>query len=103
MPPDDPIMNADQVAQRLALHAEELRSLRVQSLALFGSMVRGDARQDSDVDLLVTFDEMPGFIGYAGVRDRLQEILGRRVDLVMPSGLKAGHRDVVLREARRVL
>ena len=92
----------EQVAERLAAHLDELRSLGVRSLALFGSLARGEARPDSDVDLLVEFTEVPGFFGYVGLRDRLAEILGRPVDLVMPSGLKPRIRERVLREARRV-
>jgi len=74
----------------------------VQSLELFGSIARGDARPDSDVDLLVKFTEVPGFFGYVRLRNRLEEILGRRVDLVMPSGLHPRLRERVLREARHV-
>jgi len=45
-------LTQDQVAERLAAHAEELRSLGVRSLDLFGSIARGDAGPESDVDLL---------------------------------------------------
>jgi len=69
---------------------------------LFGSVARGDARPESDVDLLVEFDEVPGFVGYLRLRNRLQEILGRPVDLVMASGLRPRIRERVLREALHV-
>jgi predicted nucleotidyltransferase len=54
------------------------------------------------VDLLVQFDEVPGFVGYVRLRNRLEQILGRRVDLVMASGLHPRLRERVLREARHV-
>jgi len=95
-------LTKDQVAERLAAHAEELRSLGVRSLDLFGSVARGDARPESDVDLLVEFDEVPGFVGYVRLRNRLEEMLGRHVDLVMASGLHLRLRERVLREARHV-
>lgn len=95
-------LTRDQVAERLAAHAEELRFCGVRSLELFGSVARGDARPESDVDLLVAFDEVPGFVGYLRLRNRLQEILGRRVDLVMASGLRPRIRERVLREACHV-
>ena len=95
-------LTRDQVAERLAAHAEELRSFGVRSLSLFGSIARGDARPESDVDLLVEFEEVPGFIGYVRVRNRLEQILGRHVDLVMASGLHPRLRERVLREARHV-
>ncbi len=95
-------MTRDQVAERLAAHVGELRSFGVRSLDLFGSVARGDANPESDVDLLVEFDEVPGLFGYLRLRDRLQEILGRSVDLVMASGLRPRIRERVLREAQHV-
>jgi predicted nucleotidyltransferase len=102
MAPMEKAGTRDQVAERLAGHAQELRSLGMRSLELFGSVARGDARPESDVDLLVEFDEVPGFVGYLRLRNRLQEILGRPVDLVMASGLRPRIRERVLREALRV-
>jgi predicted nucleotidyltransferase len=98
----EPALTRDQVAERLGAHAQELRSLGVRSLDLFGSVARGDARPESDVDLLVEFKEVPGFVGYVRLRNRLEQILGRRVDLVMVSGLHPRLRERVLREARHV-
>jgi len=97
-----PTLTKDEVAERLAAHAQELHSLGVQSLDLFGSVARGDAGLESDVDLLVQFDEVPGFVGYVRLRNRLEQILGRHVDLVMASGLHPRLRERVLREARHV-
>src|SRR5258706_8135534 len=96
------LLTKDQVAERLAAHTQELRAFGVRSLALFGSVVRGDAGPESDVDLLVDFTEVPGFFGYVRLRNRLEKILGRKVDLVMASGLHPRLRERVLREARHV-
>jgi len=95
-------LTKEQVAERLATHAKELRSLGVRSPDIFGSVARGDARPESDVDLLVEFERVPGFIGYVRLRNRLEQILGRHVDLVMASGLHPRLRERVLREARHV-
>jgi predicted nucleotidyltransferase len=95
-------LTKEKVAERLAAHLEELRSLGVRSLDVFGSVARGEARPHSDVDLLVDFSEVPGLIGYVRIQHRLEEILGRRVDLVMASGLKPRLRERILGEARRV-
>jgi predicted nucleotidyltransferase len=102
MPQAESPLTRDQIAERLTAHLDELRSLGVRSLDLFGSIARGDAKPESDVDLLVEFREVPGFVGYVRLRNRLEEILGRRVDLVMASGLNFRIRETVLREARRV-
>ena len=102
MAPHEQALTPERVAELLGQYAAELRGLGVRSLSLFGSVARGEARPDSDVDLLVEFTETPGFFGYVGLQQRLAEILGRPVDLVMPGGLKPAIRDRVLREARRV-
>lgn len=96
------VLTRDQVAELLGARAQELRSLGVRTLRLFGSVARGDARPESDVDLLVDFEEVPGFVGYIRLRNRLEQILGRQVDLVMASGLHPRLREKVLREARHV-
>jgi predicted nucleotidyltransferase len=96
------VATINETTERLAAHAEELHSLGVRSLHLFGSVARGEARFESDIDLLVEFEEVPGFVGYVRLRNRLQEILGHRVDLVMASGLHPRLRERVLREAQRV-
>jgi uncharacterized protein len=66
--------------QRLSACEPELRALGVSRLALFGSLVRGHARPDSDVDLLVKF--APGaktFDRFLALSELLEDVLGRRV------------------------
>jgi predicted nucleotidyltransferase len=74
----------------------------VSSLALFGSRARGDARPDSDVDLLVTFlpNVSVGLVHLGRLQAELEVLLGARVDLVPRDGLKPLIRDSVLGEAR---
>ena len=75
---------------------------KVAELSVFGSTVRGDAGQDSDIDLLVTFqsDAAVGLIAFNRLRRELEEGLGRKVDLVPRDGLKPLIRDDVLSEAQ---
>jgi predicted nucleotidyltransferase len=65
-------------------------------------MARDEARSDSDVDMLVEFDRPTGYFGLFRLQHRLEEILGRRVDLGTFNGLKPRVRDEVLQEAIRV-
>ena len=88
-----------EVLQTLSLHRTELKELGVKSLAVFGSVVRGEARPDSDVDLLVEFDRPTGLFGLLDVKYRLEKILGLRVDLVGRSGVHPALRDRVYAEA----
>jgi predicted nucleotidyltransferase len=84
--------------------AELCRQHRVLGLELFGSAARGEARPDSDIDLLVEFlpETEIGLLDYAGLMLELSSLLGRKVDLVSKSGLKPFIRASVLRDARLV-
>jgi predicted nucleotidyltransferase len=61
---------------------------RVRSLKMFGSYVRHEQRPDSDLDLLVTFDELPSLLKFIELENYLTDTLGVKVDLVMPDTLK---------------
>ena len=69
---------------------------------LFGSAARGQAGPASDVDVLVEFDGPPTFDRYMDLKFHLEDLLGRRVDVVTPAALKPHMRPVVQREAVRV-
>ncbi len=60
----------------------------VLDLAIFGSVARDEARPDSDVDILVTFDGPATFDGYMGLEETLVTLLGLKVDLVTDKSLK---------------
>ena len=77
---------------------------QVRRLALFGSMARGEARPDSDVDLLVVFKPgvRVGFLTLGQMQRELTGIFNRPVDLVPQDGLKPVIRDSVLGEAREL-
>ena len=68
-------------------------------LAVFGSVARGQARSDSDIDLLVDAPPGAAIKELLSLRQTFQEILGRPVDLITYSGLKAGIDDDIRREA----
>jgi uncharacterized protein len=80
-----------------------LRAHGVKSLAVFGSLVRGEAQPDSDVDLLVEFDGPIGLFKLVQVQLDLEEILGMKVDLVPKGSLHRALRDSILAEAEEIL
>ncbi|HVR98721.1 MAG TPA: nucleotidyltransferase family protein [Thermoanaerobaculia bacterium] len=63
------------------------RRYPIQRLALFGSWARGDAREDSDVDVMVEVDPSIG-LRFVDLGDELEKALGRRVDLVSRRAIK---------------
>jgi predicted nucleotidyltransferase len=67
---------------------------------LFGSVVRGEARGDSDVDFLVDLDRGRSLLDLGGLLVDLEAILGRKVDVVTPAGLRPRVRASVLKDAR---
>jgi len=86
----------------IAAHEEELRrDYYVSYLAIFGSVARDEAREDSDVDILVEFDRPVGLFHFIGLQHHLEELLGKRVDLGTPDSIKPRLRDQILEEAIR--
>ena len=80
------------------------RRHRIRNLSLFGSVLKGTARPDSDVDLLVEFEagQKPGLIALAAMEDEISGLLGgRRVDLRTAEELSRYFRDEVVRTAER--
>jgi hypothetical protein len=69
-------------------HALLSRRYPIQRMALFGSWARGDAREDSDVDILVDVDPSIG-LRFVDLGDELERALGRRVDLVSRRAIRA--------------
>ncbi len=78
--------------------ADFCRRKHIRKLSLFGSILREDFRQDSDVDLLVEFDpdHIPGLITLAGMEIELSKIIGRKVDLRTAHDLSRYFRQEVL-------
>jgi predicted nucleotidyltransferase len=93
----------DEVIARLRAEEAFFRSLGVSRLGLFGSFQRGDARAESDVDLLVEFE--PGrktFDSFMNLGFFLESLLGRRVELVTPESLSPYIGPRILREVQYV-
>lgn len=98
-----PTYSKDETLGRLRESAGRIRSCGVSRLDLFGSLRRGDARPDSDVDLLVEF--VPGAKSYDNffrLSLLLEEILGRRVELVTRESLSPYIGPRILEDAEHV-
>lgn len=77
-------MDKESAIRTLKAHEAELRALGVQRLSLFGSVARGEAGPESDVDLAVTLDpgRQIGLFRFAVLREQIADLLGREVDMV---------------------
>jgi len=69
------------------------------NVRIFGSVARGDAREDSDVDVLVNLERGRSLFDHAALIVELEDLLGRRVDVATERALRMRIRDGVLREA----
>lgn len=96
-------MEKEHVLEILANHRDELSQHGVKTIALFGSVARGEESPKSDVDLLVEFDPTHRtkirLFAFVRLRRRLEETLGTQVDLVTSKALKRQVRDKILKEA----
>jgi predicted nucleotidyltransferase len=93
-----------QVLDTLRAHERELRErFVVRSLAVFGSAARDEADAASDVDLLVEFDRPIGLLHLSGTACYLEEVLGRKVDLVLRRAVLPELRERIYGEAIRAL
>ena len=93
-------MNRDEVLGLLREHKETLtQRFGVVELALFGSVARDRAKEESDVDILVRFDGPATSKRYFGVQFYIEDLLGRPVDLVTAKALRKELRPFVEREA----
>ena len=83
-------MNRQAILDRLNAEAPALKAkYAVKSLAVFGSIARGDDHEGSDVDVLVTFEGKATFDNFMGLKLDLEELFGRRVDLLTPKCLNS--------------
>ncbi|EQB10636.1 nucleotidyltransferase family protein [Sphingobium lactosutens] len=96
-------MTRDEAIARIRPHEAELRAAGITSLALFGSIARGEGREGSDIDLMCEIDRASrmDLIQFAGLQRRLEEYVERPVDLVERHSMRPRIR--VRAEADKVL
>jgi len=94
-------MDKEHVIKILQENRMTLAQFKVRSLSLFGSVARGEAGPDSDVDVLVEFEPgaQIGLFALARLQRYLQEILGSEVDLAIPDALHKALKKDILEEA----
>jgi hypothetical protein len=98
-------MDRRQAASIVNEHAEEIRARGVTQLALFGSLARGDAGNQSDVDVVVDIEPGRKFslIDLASLRVFLSDILGCEADVVIREDLRPRFREEIERDTVRIL
>jgi len=94
-------MKRDEALRILAAHRDEFVAMGVRELAIFGSVARDEAGDGSEVDVLVDYEPSTrlSYFRLFDLQERLEELLGAKVDLVTRGGLRSELRDGILAEA----
>ena len=88
----------EELKKAIKQHRQELKErFKVESIAVFGSYVRGEESPKSDVDILVEFREPVGFL-FIHLADFLEEILKAEVDLLTPEAIKPNRRKSIMED-----
>lgn len=89
-------MNKAQILSLLSSQREDIFfRFGIRKLGVFGSAARDDMRSDSDVDILVAFEDPPTFDRYMDLKAYLERLLGTNVDLVTEEALKPRMRPII--------
>ena len=93
-----------EIRAELAAMEETLRKEGVTTLSLFGSLVRGEAQADSDIDVLIEVAPEADFdlLDLSGVQHLIEDRLNRKVDVLMKGGIRPAFEPRILREAEAV-
>lgn len=97
------VITLEKVKTAIRANDDKIHSLGVKSLLVFGSVVRGEATEKSDLDILVDFSEPVGLFGLLEVKYFLEEILNCKVDLGTIGSLRPEFKENVFKEAIQVL
>lgn len=94
-------MTRDEVLAKLRADKPALDAFGVSRIGVFGSVARGEADADSDVDVVVDFlpGHTPSLVGISRLRFHLEDLLGRPVDLAMPGSANKRVDEVLRRES----
>jgi uncharacterized protein len=89
----------DDIRRVLKEHKTEvLRKYRVIEIGIFGSYVRGEQQDRSDIDILVSFSGIPDVFKYMELEEYLKRLLRRKVDLIRKEAIRPELRKRILKE-----
>ncbi|WP_019639214.1 nucleotidyltransferase family protein [Paenibacillus fonticola] len=93
-------MKREEIENKLRTEKQYLKEhFYVEKIGLFGSFARNEQTENSDIDLLVEFSRPVGF-EFLDLKDYLESVLGREVDLVTPKAIKPYMKDEILSEVQ---
>lgn len=96
-------MNKQQVLDIVKAHQNQLNDFAVKELFLFGSVARGEEKENSDIDFLVNFNRPVGLFTLLRLKTYLEDLLGCSVDIGTPYSLRPHLKETVLKEVIRAI
>lgn len=93
------MIELNSISQLVQSHRDDLRQRGVKSLAVFGSVAKGENTPESDVDFLVEFDHPVGLFEFIRLKYYLEGLTDCRVDLVTQDAIRPGMRESIIKEA----
>jgi hypothetical protein len=92
-------MQTSELLEKLHALKPNLSAFNIKRMAVFGSHARGDANEDSDVDLIVEFIDPVGYFDFVKTKRQLQDFIQCPVDLITFNALKTDRHKEILEEA----
>ena len=92
----------DPCIERLRAFKPQFAAMHIKRVRVFGSRLRGAARPDSDLDLLIEFDRRPDLLELGDVYTRLEEVVGCPIDIVQPHKIIPALQQEILGSAQDV-
>ncbi|HWQ66164.1 MAG TPA: nucleotidyltransferase family protein [Methanospirillum sp.] len=92
-------MNCNDVISSLRNAKEEIhRKYRVKEIGIFGSVARGTAKDESDIDIYAEFEQEADILDFSGLSLELEEMFHRPIDIATPQGIREEMRAMVFRD-----
>jgi hypothetical protein len=83
-------MRKEEILKKLRENKDKIEKFGVKRIGIFGSFVKGEAKEKSDVDVVVEFERGKAtFKNVSGLVDFLEELFGREIDLLTPDGIES--------------
>lgn len=95
-------MIKEKVLSLLKEHLKEIKGFKIQKISIFGSVARNQDSPQSDIDILVKFEEPTSFDQYMDLKFFLEDLLGRRVDLVTEDAIRIELKHFIEKDLIRV-
>ena len=93
------MLKLEEVLNTLTQHKPEIfKNYDLKELGIFGSLVRGENKNNSDIDIIVEYKTTPDLIKYIELENHIEKILNAKVDLVIKKTVRQELRDDILSE-----